>query len=106
VRMALYQYCLYDGCANATNFHMAARFEDIRLSELIEAMSWEASQKGFDSNITKVKDSIDAASAEINSWGDADASPDQNKAAWMNIMSAAKESHNIFIALNSSASSN
>lgn len=100
LRMVLYQYCLYDGCANGTNFHMAAKFEAMRMADLLAAMSLKAAGEGLGSNVTAVQASLNAANAEIGSWKTNDASPDQLKAAWTDIVSAAKGSHGIFIALN------
>jgi hypothetical protein len=103
VRTILYQYCLYDGCANGTNFHMAAKFESMKLADLLAAMSPKAAEEGFGGNVTAAQLSLNAASAKIGSWGAEAATPDQLKAAWMDIMSAAKGSHDVFVALNSSA---
>jgi hypothetical protein len=103
IRMLLYQYCLYDGCMNGTNFHMAAKFEAMRMADLLAAMSPKAVEEGLSSNVTAAQASLNAANTEIGSWGAKDATPDQLKAAWTGILSAAKDSHSIFIALNGSA---
>jgi len=102
LRMILYQYCLYDGCANGTNFHMATKFEAMRMADLLAAMSQKAAEQGLSSNVSAVQASLNAANTEIGSWKTNDAKPDQLKAAWTDIVSAAKGSHGIFIALNSS----
>jgi len=103
IRGALFHYCLYDGCANGTNFHMAAKFETMRMNDLLAAMSPKAADAGLSGNVSAAQASLDAARREIDSWGDNDASPDQLKAVWTNIKSAAKGNHDIFIALNGSA---
>lgn len=103
LRIVLHQYCLYDGCANGTNFHMAAKFETMRVTDLLAVISPEATNAGLSSNITAVQTSLNAASTEVNSWGTNDVSPDQLKAAWVDIRSAAKGLHDIFIALGGSA---
>jgi hypothetical protein len=67
------------------------------------AMAPEANRIGLGSNVSSVWSSLDAAKTEINSWEtDKDVSQDDVKAVWTNIHSAAKGSHDIFIALNSS----
>jgi hypothetical protein len=102
-RMTFNKYCLYDGCGNGTNFHMAAKFETMRLNDLLAAMSPKAAEAGLGGNVSDAKASLNSAKTEIDSWEANDASPDQLKVAWTSINSAAKESHDIFIALNSSA---
>ena len=103
VRMILNQYCLYDGCADGTNFHMAVKFEAMRMADLLAAMSPKAAEEGLSSNVTAAQASLNAANTKISSWGAGDAKPDQLMSAWADIMSAAKGSHSIFIALNGSA---
>ena len=103
VRMALNHYCLDDGCANGTNFHMAAKFEAMRLNDMLAAMSPKAAEAGLSSNVSAAQASLNSAKTGIDAWGSEDASPDQLKAVWTDIKSAAKGSHDIFIALNSSA---
>ena len=103
VRMALEHYCLYDGCANGTNFHMALKFESMRMNDLLAAMAPQAAEAGLGSNVSAAQSSLDAANAKISAWGTDAATPDQLKAAWADIGSAAKGSHDIFIALNGSA---
>ena len=104
LRMILYQYCLYDGCANGTNFHMAAKYEAMRVGDLLAAMSSKATEEGLGGNVSSVQASLDAAGTKIRSWGAKDATPDQLKEAWAGILSAAKGSHGIFIALNGTGS--
>lgn len=103
VRAALGHYCLYDGCMNGTNFHMAAKFETMRVTDLLAVMSQKATEAGLSSDVAAVQASLNAASTGIDSWGAEDVSPDQLKAVWIDIRSAAKGLHDIFIALNSSA---
>ncbi|GEM_PF-5464983 len=103
LRILLNQYCLDGGCANGTNFHMSAKFETMRLSGLLAVMSQKASEAGFGNNVTAVQSSLSAARNKIDSWGTKDVTPDQLKAAWADIRSAAKGGHDLFIALNGSA---
>ena len=103
LRMMLYQYCLYDGCVNGTNFHMAAKFEAMRMADLLAAMAPKAVEEGLGGNVTALKASLDETNAEIGAWGANDASPTQLMAAWAGIRSAAKGSHSIYIALNDGA---
>jgi hypothetical protein len=99
-RMILQQHCLYDGCTNGTNFHMAAKFEAMRVGDLLAAMSAKAKEKGLGSNLTAAQNELDAATKEIDSWGPKDASPEGLKKAWEGVITAAKSGHDIFIAIN------
>ena len=103
LRILLNQYCLYDGCVNGTNFHMAAKFETMRMADLLAAISPNATAAGLGSNVAAAQTSLNAARTEISSWGTNDAKPDQLGPVWTDIRSAAKGSHDIFMALNNSA---
>ena len=102
-RMALEHYCLYDGCANGTNFHMALKFEAMRMGDVLAAMSPYATAAGLGSNVTAAQASLASANSKISALGTNAATPDQLKAAWADVLSAAKASHGIFVALNASA---
>ena len=103
LRKALHQYCLYDGCMNGTNFHMAARFETMRMADLLVVMSPNAIEAGRSSDVAAVQASLEAAVTEINSWGTKDVLQDQLSAVWIDIRSAAKGLNDLFVALNGSA---
>ena len=103
-RIILDQYCLYDGCANGANYHMAAKFEAMRMSVLLKAMETQANAAGLSNDVNAVQAKIDSAKIKINSWGNKDPSPDDMKAVWGDLRSASKGNHDLFIALNGSAS--
>jgi hypothetical protein len=91
------QYCLFDGCLDGTNFHMAAKFETKRLTILLEVISPTAVEAGLDRDTPNT--SLDHANRMIESWGTSNAGGDQLKATWDNIRSAAKDLHDLFVAL-------
>lgn len=104
IREALGKYCLYDGCLNGTNYHMAAKFETTRLSILLnnvifpEAANLDLDNNGyFDRDEIKIK--LEHADEMIESWSDMNADGNQLKNVWENIRSAAKGMHDIFVEL-------
>lgn len=98
LRNALHRYCLYDGCMNGTNFHMAARFETMRVTDLLAELS-KNSTAADGADVSSVQASIDAANAQINAWGTKDVLQDQLVAVWIDIRSAAKGLSDLFSAL-------
>lgn len=99
LNIAFSHYCLYDGCAKGINFHMAAKFETLRLTDLFAVIAPKATAAGLGSNVTAVQISLNATITEINSLGTGDVSADNLKAIWIDIRSIARELNDLFTAL-------
>lgn len=99
IRELLGKYCLYDGCLNGTNFHMAVRFETTRLKTMIEIINADAEAGGMDAELGEVRSELDHASDMIDSWESMNAPGDQLETTWGDIKSAAKNLHDMYVQL-------
>ena len=101
IRELLGKYCLFDGCLNGTNFHMAARYENTRLKILLEVLSSEAASIDLDKDgqpdRDEIKIELDHTTDMINSWESMNADEGQLKLTWENIRTAAKELHDVYV---------
>jgi len=104
IKAALMKYCLFDGCLNGTNFHMAAKYETARLQILLNVVSVEAVNIDLDNSGYPDRDEIKIALEHvdeiIDSWANVNANSGQLKTEWDNIRSAAKKIHALFVEIN------
>jgi hypothetical protein len=99
IKTAFSHYCLYDGCMNGTNFHMAAKFETLRITDLFAVITPEATAAGLESNVAAVQASLNRVVEEVNSLGTGDISADDLKAIWADIRAVASELSSLFTTL-------
>ena len=68
VRAALNQYCLYDGCQNGENFHLAVKYE---LARLTATLSSAQSRMGANSSdyFAKVQQDVSSAQSALSAIG-------------------------------------
>jgi len=101
IKAALMKYCLFDGCLNGTNFHMAAKYETARLQILLNVVSVDAVNIDLDKNgypdRDELKIELDQAQAMIDSWANVNANSGQLKLEWEHIRSVAKKLHALFV---------
>jgi hypothetical protein len=104
IKAALMKYCLFDGCLNGTNFHMAAKYETARLQILLNVVSVEAVNIDLDNNgypdRDEIKIALDHVDEIIDSWANVNANSGQLRTEWDNIRSAAKKIHALFVEIN------
>jgi len=109
IKAALMKYCLFDGCLNGTNFHMAAKYETARLKILLNVVSGEAVNLNLQNldldnsgspDRDEIKIALDHVDEIIDSWANVNANSGQLKTEWSNIRSAAKKIHALFVEVN------
>jgi len=79
------KYCLFDGCKNGINFHLAAKFEIAKL-EIITNKIKENSNVSVE-KITQLINYINIANSALNEVGTAHYTQEQKKNIWDNIKS-------------------
>ncbi len=89
VKDALKKYCLYDGCRNGINYHLAVRFEIAKLGATSEFLKTEGNLSRYGDKISRMENSGHAAQALMKSIGNR-AFNDGGRAVNLNIGSAYK----------------
>jgi len=102
LKLALDTYCLYDGCTNGTNFHMAAKFETARMYGLLSVIAQENMSDAMRNVLRDAENLLDTANSRITSWGAVDVQPADIQSVWGQITSAAKGLHEVFVTVKGS----
>ena len=88
IKKALEAYCMFNGCKNGINFHLAARFEVEKLTQIyIKVKARDDSSKVAD-ELEKLKTYIDASSSTLAEAGDSQYKNGQGEKIWSNIRNA------------------
>ncbi|MBI5046679.1 hypothetical protein HZC07_03020 [Candidatus Micrarchaeota archaeon] len=91
VRMALGEFCLFNGCPNGDNFHLAAKFEIEKLNKQLAYIQANGNETGVQDKITDAQSALASASSALSSVGTNKYLPDQEQAVWSNIRTAAQD---------------
>jgi hypothetical protein len=102
LRDAIGQYCLFNGCGSGTDFHMAARFESGRLSDVLAYIQPRAQAAGLGGNVTDAQGVVSSVQSELSRIGTSEYAPGQSDEVWSGIRSAANETRDILGALRQS----
>jgi hypothetical protein len=87
VKEILKKYCLYDGCRNGVNYHLAVRFEIAKLDATSKFLKKDGNVSNYGDRIAKMENSGKAAEAFMKGIGNK-AFNDGGKAVKMNVASA------------------
>jgi hypothetical protein len=88
IELALKSYCLFNGCQNGTNFHLAAKFSIAELNIVVTRISNTTWANNFTTQLSQVNSDISAANDALTSVGTDKYLDDQEQAVWNNIKSA------------------
>lgn len=88
IETALKGYCLFDGCKDGANFHLAAKFAIGELNIAVARVSNATWAGNFTSQIAQVNSDISAANSALISVGTNKYLPDQEKTVWDSIKAA------------------
>ena len=85
---AMQDYCLFDGCQNGTNYHLAAKFETERLHLLLGYFTgkWNLTSD----QVATVQSKLDAATAALNAIDPHKYTDEARADVWDNIKAAAQ----------------
>jgi hypothetical protein len=89
INNAIKGYCLFDGCANGINFHLAAKFEIAKLQIAFNKIN--SNQNVSQTSITQLQTDITTASGILTQVGTGQYSQDQNTGLW----NAIKDAYNV-----------
>lgn len=84
---AINGFCIYNGCAKGANYHLGARFQIERLSEILSYT--ETKMNLTADEISSVQANIDAANSALAQVGTSAYTADSSKAVWDDIKAAA-----------------
>ncbi len=102
LRQALGGYCLYNGCKDGTNFHMAARFDSDRLGDILVRIQPLAQADGLGSNVTAAQTALSSVQSELASIGTSEYAQGQADTVWSGIRSVAGDLKGIIAGIRSS----
>ncbi len=91
LRQALGQYCLYNGCKDGTNFHMAAHFDSDKLGDVLTYIAPMAQSAGLGGNLTAAQGDLGSVQSELSSIGTSEYAQGQSDQVWGGIRSVAKD---------------
>ena len=86
INQAIRSYCLFDGCANGTNFHLAAKFEVAKLQIALNTAN--SNPNVSQTSITQLQTDITTASGILTQVGTSQYTQTQNTNLWNAIKDA------------------
>jgi hypothetical protein len=75
LNQAIKKYCLFDGCVNGTNFHLAAKFETAKLQIALNKINSSSEATQLQTDLTNAKNILTQV-------GTSQYTSDQNKNLW------------------------
>lgn len=82
---ALKEYCLFDGCKNGTNFHLAAKFEIAKLEIALSRIENNSNASQFSDKTAQLGTDINNANTTLDSVGAAAYTNETRAQVWDNI---------------------
>lgn len=81
-------YCLYNGCTNGTDYHLEARFEIAKINSVVSFLQGKNITQAGQSDLTQASNQANAAKTILDGLNNRNATPDQEKQMWTDIISA------------------
>ena len=86
IQNAIKGYCPFNGCANGTNYHLAAKFEIEKLNRIIDLLE----VNGTTNRTVEARGYLNAAKAALDTVGTTQYTEEQKNAVWNNIKAASR----------------
>ncbi len=106
IKDAVSRHCLYNGCKDGKNGHLAARFETEKLDAILDRIEPQANAAGLQQQVAEARSSTDDARASLDSIGTKSYTEGQHQAVWGSLKDAAKTIKGIASEIRSAATGN
>ncbi len=90
VETAIRSYCLYNGCKDGTNYHLAAKWNVDKLMAIESYVQSKPASANYTSQLGQVSSDLSSADAMLQGIGTSDYQPGQQAQVWDPIKDAAK----------------
>jgi len=87
IRQVLQGYCMFDGCKNGINYHLAAKFELAKLDIALTKIKANSNVSIVQDNVTQLETEVNNAKTELTAVGTSKYT-DSGKQIWDNIKAA------------------
>ncbi len=101
IREAFGDYCMFDGCKDGLNFHLAAKWHIEKLDQILELVEEDAEEAGLEDDWEDAKEYVSEADSALDAVADEQYEGTEHNDVWGNIRSASEALKDIISELRS-----